>query len=191
MSLRDALLKAGAVNQKKVAEVNRELKHERKQAQAQRERRTVLEAEAERARAEAAERRKQEVLTARRERQAQQGAAAARLRTQQLIRRYHLRYREGPARFYHPDLGGRHLLRLDLPERLAQELRAGALAVAALQPSWGGEPDYHLIPREVALRIVEQDAGSVVFFNPQAPDPADPALQLLDEGVARTGPRWL
>lgn len=191
MSLRDALLKAGAVSNKKVAEVNRQLKDERKHAQAQREKKTLSEARAEQERREAAEHRLRELAEARRQREALHGAEAARLRTRELIRSHRLRFADGPARFWHPAVDGVGLLRLDLPWPLARELRAGRLAVAVLEPSWGGEPEYHLLPRGIADRIAEQDPRAVVFCNPTVPDPDDPTLRLLDEDVARTPPRWL
>ena len=44
MSLRDAMLKAGVVDKKKVQDVNRQLKQERKADQGARERKAVVEA---------------------------------------------------------------------------------------------------------------------------------------------------
>lgn len=186
MSLRDALVKAGAVDKKKVREVERELKQERKQQQAHRERKHIVEAKAREEAREARERLERERLAARKAREQSHDAAARRQSIRQMLRHHGLQPAGGPARFYHRSHDGRLLLRLDLPWTLARALRIGGLGLAALENEYADEVVYLLIPRQVAERIASLDPSNLVFFNATPPDPADPAETLLDENVGRT-----
>jgi hypothetical protein len=66
---------------------------------------------------------------------------------------------------------------------IARDLRGGRLALAALEPSYGGPPDYFLITRDVALRVLESK-GQLPFFNEQ-PAPDSPDEQLLQDEAQR------
>ncbi|MCK6519223.1 hypothetical protein L6R46_29680, partial [Myxococcota bacterium] len=74
-------------------------------------------------------------------------------------------------------------LRLNLPVNIARDLRGGRLALAALEPSYGGPPDYFLITRDVALRVLESQ-GALPFFN-EHPAPDTPDQQLLQDEAQR------
>jgi uncharacterized protein YaiL (DUF2058 family) len=176
MSLRDQLLKAGVVDKKKVAEVNRSLKDQRKQEQGQREARSVVQAreEAQRQATAAAERAARQA-----EQQAREAAReeAERQRTVgNLLRSHRLPDKRGPQRFYHRAPDGRTLLRLDLPESIAWELRRGRLAIA-----WAGDParpDILLVPSPIARRVAELHPGRVLFHNAEPPAWDDPSEEL-------------
>jgi uncharacterized protein YaiL (DUF2058 family) len=183
MSLRDAMLKAGVVDKKKVQDVNRQLKQERKADQGARERKWILEAKEAEERQRAKEEHERQVIEARRAREAERGAQANALRVRQLLRRHRLHVREGGTAFYVRSLDGQKLLRLNLPVNIARDLRGGRLALAALEPSYGGPPDYFLITRDVALRVLESQ-GALPFFN-EHPAPDTPDQQLLQDEAQR------
>lgn len=186
MSLRDALLKAGAVDKKKVREVERSLKEDRKQQQGHRERKHVVETR-ERETAEAQrERELRERLEARKARESEREVLARAQRVRQILRHHGIQPAGGPARFHHRDADGVLLPRLELPWTLARGLRSGRMALAALRADYSDEVDYLLVPREVAERVHALEPGALVFFNAEAPDPADESEQLLDEHVDRT-----
>lgn len=183
MSLRDAMLKAGVVDKKKVQDVNRQLKQERKADQGARERKAILEAKEAEERQRAREEHQRQVIEAKRARESERGAQANALRVRQLLRRHRLHVREGGTVFHAPSLDGQRLLRLNLPVNIARDLRAGRLALAALEPSYGGPPDYFLITRDVALRVLESQ-GELPFFNLH-PAPDAPEEQLLPDETTR------
>lgn len=179
MSLRDQLLKAGVVDKKKVRDVNRELKDQRKKEQAQRESHRELAAR------EAAEKKKardeeiERVRVERARRDAEREEQDRRRLVGNLLQAYKLPDRRGPQPFFHltPDL--RHTHRLHLPESYAWDLRKGALAVA-----WMGEdpedPDYVLLPAATARRVAAHAPERVLFLNQGPPDPRDPAERLAE-----------
>ena len=177
MSLRDQLLKAGVVDKKKVQEVNRDLKKERKETQAQREARAVVESReaAERQAAAQAERERRQAEKAARE--AAREAAERQRSVGNLLRAYRLPDKAGPQPFYHWAADRTHIHRLSLPESWAWDLRRGRLAVA-----WSGEgpedPQYLVLPRETAERVLLMDPARILFVNPAPPDPDDPSLEL-------------
>jgi uncharacterized protein YaiL (DUF2058 family) len=178
MSLRDQLLKAGVVSAKQKQAAERDLKRKRKREQAQRQSKRELE---QRAR-EQAEQLRQEALQAtlarRRGSQEVQENAARQLRANQIVEHHALLSRPGAYRFWHPTPGGVILNRLDLPRKLADQLRLGRLAVV-----WSerfGEPSYRVVTREVAERLREILPERVLFLNVTPPDPEDPAEQLAE-----------
>jgi uncharacterized protein YaiL (DUF2058 family) len=178
MSLRDQLMKAGVVSRKQKQAAERELKRKRKQQQAQRASKRDLERqereELERKHAEAI----QAKLAQRRESRASQEAGARRLRANQIVEHHALRAAPGPQRFWHHTPGGVLLNRLDLPRKLATELRLGRLAVVWSESF--GEPSYRVVTRDVALRLRSILPERVLFLNEQPPDPDDPAERLLE-----------
>lgn len=180
MSLRDSLLKAGVVSQKDVRRVNQEQEAERKKAKAEREGRE----ERERKEAEEAKRAREEanaaIIAARRAREREEELAAVRRRVSHLIRDYQLRTRGGNQPFWHRAPDGLHIHKLMMNDRMAWELMTGRIAI-----SWMGEPadpSYLLLPREVALRILELEPGRVLFFNPEPAPRDDPSERLLETG---------
>jgi uncharacterized protein YaiL (DUF2058 family) len=178
MSLRDQLLKAGVVTRKQKQAAERDLKRKRKQKQAERTSKKELareaEIEAQRLRAEALA----EKLARRAEVQQAQEASARRLRANQIVEHHALLSVWGPQRFWHPTPGGVVLHRLDLPRKLAEQLRAGRLAVVYAEQF--GEPAYRVVTREVAERLRGILPQRVLFLNEAPPDPEDPAERLLE-----------
>jgi uncharacterized protein YaiL (DUF2058 family) len=160
--------------------VEQELKAERRQAQAQRESKNLVEA---RERAERDQRQRELVarrLEERAERERLTRALAREEQVDQILSFHAFVYHPGPQPFWHRTLDGRFVHRLDLPERLAQDLRSGRAAVAARRRL--DEVDYVIVPRDVALRLTPLSPERVVFQNLHAPDPEDQAEKLLDEG---------
>lgn len=190
MSLRDQLLKAGLVDKKKARKVNRELKSQRKQAQGSKE--SKQERQARQAR-ERAERRERE-LAERQARQAEAEAAReAELRVRllsSLVKTYQVHHRGGPQAFWHPSACGRFLHRLWLSESLAHDLRAGSLAVAWVGDDAADPDDYVLLRDRAALRIREVVPERVLFFNAEAPDATDPALELHPRNLPPSEPPY-
>ncbi len=175
MSLRDALLKAGAVNQKQVRKANRDLKKKRKKEQSQRDKKRVVEARQQETRRDEKKQRQDERLKARKERQAATAASARALRTRHLLQAHAVGFRNGPVRFHHLDQEGRLALRMHLPWSLARGLRSGSYAVALLQRPFQDD-SYVIIDRETAEKVPD----ALVFFNETSP-PDTPENGLLEE----------
>lgn len=171
MSLRDALLQAGAIDKKKKKQVERDLKNKRKKKQGDRERASVIrrreKAEAKARAQEARERR----TTERKRREDAAAVAAAHLRTRHLVAAHgvHTKGRNG-TRFYFPMLDGVTVGRLWVPWTVARSLRSGQHAVAGLVHPYDDEVEYLVIPRDIALTIRASLANTVVFFNETAGD---------------------
>jgi uncharacterized protein YaiL (DUF2058 family) len=178
MSLRDQLLQAGVVTRKQKQAAERDLKRKRKHKQSRRPSKKDLQREE---RQEAEQRRQaaiEEKLARRSESQAEQAASARRLRANQIVEHHALLSRPGPQRFWHPTPGGVVLHRLDLPRKLAEQLRAGRLAVVYAQHF--GEPTYRVVAQEVAVRLRSILPERVLFLNETPPDPEDPAERLWE-----------
>jgi uncharacterized protein YaiL (DUF2058 family) len=178
MSLRDQLMKAGVVSRKQKRDAERELKRRRKKKQGERASKRDL-AQREREQAEAQRQAAvEQALARRRASQAEQEAGARRLRANQIVEHHALHSALGPQRFWHPTPGSPVLNRLDLPRKLAEQLRLGQLAVVWSESF--GEPSYRVVTREVALRLRGILAERVLFLNETPPDPGDPAECLLE-----------
>ena len=178
MSLRDSLLKAGVVNKKDAQRVEQQLRLEKKAALGSQ----ISKAERERQEREEAERQRQEreeeLLRRRREAKAQQELEIRLMSSRQILRSHALRYRPGPQRFWfkapvHPEIW-----RLDLPERLADDLRCGYLAVAWCDDQ---SPDVLIIDRAAAERVAAIRPELILFWNADGGE-RDPAEQLWDGG---------
>jgi uncharacterized protein YaiL (DUF2058 family) len=190
MSLRDQLLKAGIVDKKKVQETNRQLKAERKVAAGHRESRDDRDA---REAAEAAARAAQAAAEAERRRaerklrEAEREIADRKRLIGNLLRAHRLPEKRGNQPFFHCGADGIAVNRLMLPESQAWDLRRGRLAVA-----WCGErpsdPQYALISREAAERVLRIDGGRILFFNEVPPAFDDPTEDLYAAPTAP--PDW-
>lgn len=185
MSLRDALLKSGAVSKKQVKGTERRLKRERKKQEASKEKAKLVarrEAEArERAQAAATQAKLEErIALAKIER-----AAAQKLRLIHLLQGGHLRLSGGPARFFFVGRDQRTIERLWLPWSVARGLRAGALAIASLEQRHV-EASYVVIERPLAEQVQAIHPPSIRFFNVTPADDADPALGLVDDWVGES-----
>lgn len=179
MSLRDQLLKAGLVSAKDKRRAEQELKAERKQAQAHRERKETVEA---RTRAEQ-ERDLQERLAQkaaeRARRLADAEADARRQQVNQILGTHAQAIGRGTQRFWHLTEDRRFCHRIDLTEWMAQDLRAGRLAINAREHL--GDHEYVVVSREIALRVATILPSRVVFFNEIPPDSTDTSEELLEE----------
>jgi len=161
VSLRDQLLAKGLVTKKRVQQVERELKQERREQQSQRKAKRATEAElreAERAKVEAAlaERRQRRLLHEEAKAQVERA-----LRIRNLILGNQVKARGGQP-FWHPSADGRELLRLWVSPGAAAQLRRGELGVAAMDH--GHRVDYVLVRGEAARALHEMGAKALVFF---------------------------
>jgi uncharacterized protein YaiL (DUF2058 family) len=178
VSLRDQLLKAGVATRDQVRAAERRLKEERRQQQAQR----ISRRDEDLRQQEEAQRLQQARLDERRraraERQELEEALARRLRANQIVGHHALRFGPGVQPFWHPSPASPALHRLDLPRKLALELRAGRAAVVWEDAT--GEPTFHVVLRPVAERLLSVLPERLLFWNRTPPDPSDPAEQLLE-----------
>lgn len=174
MNLRDQLLKAGIVSKKQADQAARDQRKQQREEEAHKEARARVEqrererveAERQAALAERTRRRKEAEEQARRE--------SVRLQCRHLLSAHRVRYRAGPQAFHHRSPDGREAWKLRLPERLADDLRCGRLAVAVIDTL---EPEIVIVDRETAERVEALRPELILFRNRAAPDP-DPAEQL-------------
>jgi uncharacterized protein YaiL (DUF2058 family) len=203
-NLRDKLLQAGLVDEKKKKQADHQARQQRSQkkkknkargrrpdaAEAERAR-VFAEREAERRRADRERERRRH-----RERQAQAAAAeqrraeheaAERAAQRELVERYRLRElvqaslflpaRPGPVPFHFVSRSGA-IRRLDLTTRIAHELEQGMLAIAQLP----GRERWGLLRRDVAERVREREPALLRFYTggsdaelaPEPPAPKPP-----------------
>jgi uncharacterized protein YaiL (DUF2058 family) len=176
VSLRDQLLAKGVVSKKDAKRVDRELKQERRAEQGARNSKAELEAE-ERARREAEEQARFEAR--RRERleiEARKEAAEKELRVRNLLTANQLRPGHGQP-FWHSELGGSRLLRMDVSSGTAYQLRCGEAAIAAHQrPGW---LEYVVISRKAASKLLEIAPERLVFFVQDTSGISEPDLAFL------------
>ena len=171
MSLRDALLKAGAVNKNQKREAERDLKKNRKKKQGERERAKVVKRREQEAARLARQEKESAYVAARKRREGESAAAAAQLRVRHLIQAHGVQVKGGKGtRFYFPMLDGVTIGRLIVPWSVARSLRAGQSAIAALVLPYDDEVDYRIVPRAVAEDIRRVAARQIVFFNETAGD---------------------
>ena len=179
MSLRDALLKSGAVSKKQVKGTERRLKKERKQKEASKEKaRLVAQREAQaqaKAKAEATQAKLEERIALAKI----EAAAAKKLRLVHLIQGGHLRLSGGPARFFFVGRDDKTVGRLWVPWTVARGLRSGALAIAILQQRHEDD-DYVVIERALAEQVLGIHPPAIRFFNTTPPEDL-PELGLLDD----------
>lgn len=161
MSLRDALLAKGVVNQKDVARVNRALKDERRAEQGARRAQTEVEREeaarlAAEQEAAAAERRRERDV-----REARRAALELRLRIENVIRTNAARPGKGQP-FWHKALGGATIGRLDVSSGVAYQLRCGEAGIAA--DLRHDEVEYVILPAKAIHKLRALAPERVVFF---------------------------
>ncbi len=182
INLRDSLLKAGVVAKKDVHRVQNELRKEAKQSagnqepKAIRERREREELEA-RVKEEEEERRRRRLESIAREQE-----EIRLISTRQMLRANRKIFRPGPQRFWFRAPLPPQIWRLDLPERLAHDIRAGALAIAWCDDQHPDQrPDQRqeivVIDRDVAARVLERRPELILFWNRDGADP-DPSERL-------------
>jgi len=152
MSLRDQLVAKGFASKKKAKSVERELKQQRKSKQGKRRKKKVVEREARTAAEEAAAQALAERRKRRLERQEAQEQMQRALRVQHLLMGHQVRSK-GPQPFWHRSLDGRHLLRMSVSVKAAEQLRAGQLAIVGQRQ--GAKEAYWLVPERTATQLHE------------------------------------
>lgn len=176
MNLRDQFLKAGLVSKKDVQQTERELRKQEKIAQGNKENKRILEQRA----AEEAEKRRleaeAELVRRRREARERDLLEMRILQSRQILRHHRLRVRKGPQRFYYRAFNGRELWRLDVGERIADDLRRGRLVICWIDDA---EPETVIVDTEVADRVEAIRPELILFRNRGGVDP-DPAEQLYE-----------
>jgi len=159
--MRDALKKAGAVNEKQVRQAKHEDRVHRKQSGAE-----GLEAERRRKGEElAAEqaRRKRSDAERERERRAQQEAESRRVRLEHLLRTHDLAAQEaGPHRFYF-SLSHGEVAFVDVSDALARRLAQGDAAI--VDGAGLLERDFGIIPGKVAVECQAIERSRILLWN--------------------------
>ena len=178
MSFQDKLFQAGLINKKQLRKINQEQKIERKQKQGNRKKKQIEAAE-KRAKAKAEKEARLVILRAQRaEREKIYVEKAQKRRVNQIINHHRIRFQRGDYPFWHYTYTRTHVHKFYVPMRIAWELRAGKLAIAIVGDVTQFEPEYVIIPREIAQKIAEIDADRILFLNTQPPDAADPSQRL-------------
>lgn len=186
MSLRDALLKSGAVSKKQAQASERQARRERNKKKGNRKKQKALRAEEAAAASAQREAQLAERVAARRALREAQEAAARTHRARQLIRQHGFEgVRGGPVRFHHRGLAGGGLHRMELPWSVARALREGRMAIAGLSHPFSEQIEYYIVPLHVVERLESVLPEAVVFHND--PPPAEsPELGFIDEDCPRT-----
>jgi len=177
-SFKDQLYQAGLITKKQLRKLNQQEKIERKRKRGHKRKKLVEKAEQ---RAKAKEEKMKRLTILRERRAIREKEVMENLRKRQvsqLLDHHRQRFRRADHPFWHCTYSKTHVHKLWVPTRLAWELRSGAMAIAARGVVEGKEPEYVVIPRDVAKRILELDARRIVFYNEAAPDRADPAERL-------------
>ncbi|MFM2163143.1 MAG: hypothetical protein RLZZ383_2655 [Pseudomonadota bacterium] len=175
MSFRDQFLKAGLIDKKSAAKIDRAAKEDRKAAQAARDPKT------------ASERARQAAAEAERERRVAQAAAdRARAEAERVahetvhrIKQVAMAHRmagRGPVPFYHRRLDSPALACLSLRESLARDLRNGGAAIVGFRDLGGFV--YVVVPRRTAERLVTFAPEAIVHWAPTPDHLSDPAESL-------------
>lgn len=175
-SLRDALLKKGLVSKKEAQRVERELKEQRRVEQGHRRRLSEVEAEEQRRRAEEEAAALARKRAERAEREAARAAVELSLRIRNLINGNRLRPGRGQP-FWHKAIDGKTVVRIEVSSGTAFELRAGGMAIAALDH--GGFVEYVVIPRKAALQLEELAPERLVCWTPDPAGLTDRSLGFL------------
>ena len=179
MSLRDQLFSAAIINKKELRKSKLDAKKKRRQKQGNRKKKKQTLAE-ERERTELERREKiEELVAARKEREAEKRSLAKERQVNNIIRHHHVRFRKAEHPFWHLAADGHHLHKLWVPERLAVDLRDGKMGIAVEGAMDSSEPNYLVIGAAIVKRVQQIDAKRVLFFNKESPDPNDPSERLL------------
>lgn len=176
MNLRDQFLKAGLVSKKQADAAERDVRKQQRIEEGNAERKGVIErreaarvaAEAEAAMAERVRRRRESETQARRD--------TVVLQARHILGAHRLRVRPGPQSFFHRSPDGREALRMRLPERIADDLRLGRLAIAYIDAR---EPEIVVIDAATADRV-EALRPELILFRNRGPVDPDPAEQLSE-----------
>jgi hypothetical protein len=176
MSLRDQLLKAGLVDKKQVHKANRKLKKSRRKEQSTRERKTTTESREAELRAAQTALKKEERRARRRVSDDLHDRENLTRLVGNLIRSYGRPMPMGRHVFFYKMPDGRRLQRALVPLETAMDLRSGKLAIAWTGPE--DEPDFLLLPPDIAQRILNPEPHRILFFNAETPGSSDPSERL-------------
>jgi uncharacterized protein YaiL (DUF2058 family) len=182
MSLRDQLLKAGLVDKKQVQKANRKLKNSRRNEQSTRDRKTTVDSREAELQARQTVRIKEERHARRKESEELRDRANMKRLVGNLVRSYGQSIPVGRHVFFYKMPDGQRLQRAQVPLETAVDLRSGKLAIGWTGPE--DEPDFLLLPAEVAQRILNHEPDRILFFNVETPKSSDPSEGLADlEGL--------
>jgi uncharacterized protein YaiL (DUF2058 family) len=191
MSLRDQLLKAGAISKKDADRVNRELKEERKKAQGARRSSADEEAEAKAKAAKEAEARLAQQRADREEDARRRERHEHRFRVRQIVLANRMAGR-GPVPFHFRqplapgEVGPVRVGCMWLRESVARDLRNGGAAIVAI-PDDAGRPVVHLVTRRAVAKLAEIEPAALVHHAADASHLGDPAESLMQRAWQTTG----
>jgi uncharacterized protein YaiL (DUF2058 family) len=181
MSMKDQLFQAGFLSKKELRKANQDSKKKRRSKQGNRKKKRVLAAEdraaAEKKRSDRIESLKEE----RQEREVGRLEKARHLQVFHILSHHRLRYRRADHPFWHVAADGKTLHKLLVPDSVAMDTRAGSFAIVVIGDMAAEEPDYAVVPREVALRVRGLEPERILFLNDDAPDSKDPAERLFGQ----------
>ena len=178
-SFKDQLYQAGLITKKQLRKLNQQEKIDRKRKRGNKRKKLVKKAEE---RAKAQEEKIARIAKIRERRVVQEKEVMANLQKRQvsqLLNHHRQRFRKGDHPFWHCTYSKKNVHKIWVPTRLAWELRSGTMAIAARGNIEHNEPEYVIISRDVAKRIMEIDAQRIVFYNEKPPERDDPAERLL------------
>ena len=178
MSFKDQLFKAGLITKKQLRKLNQDEKMDRKHKKGNKRKKLVEQAEA---RAKAKKEKAERLAIIRKDRAVREKATMEALKirqVQQLLNHHRERFRKGQQTFWHKTIAGTHVHKLNIPSRLAWDLRSGAMTIAAMGNI--NDPEYVIVPREVARKIQAIEPQRIVFLNESPPDENDPAERPYD-----------
>ena len=153
MSLQKKLLQAGLMSKKQSRKLNQQAKLARQNEKGNRQKKkNKLKAQAIARAAEKDARRTAQHLEQQRNESVQLARARA-LQVQQLIRHHQISFRPGNEAYWHMSVDRTHLHKLMLPPSIAIGLREGQLTVVVKGVLDDFNPNYTVIPSDVAERI--------------------------------------
>ena len=181
MSMKDQLFQAGFLSKKELRKANQEAKRERRKKQGGRKKKKVLAAEE---KAQAEQKRSEKISALREDRQQREAARLQEARVLQvfhILSHHRLQYRRADHPFWHLAADGKTLHKLFVPDSIALDIRSGRLAIVVIGDRAANEPDYAVVPRDVALRVKGLEPERILFLNDEAPGSGDPSERLLGE----------
>ncbi len=185
MSLRDQLLAKGLASKKDVQRVERQLKHERREAQGSRRSQSEVEAERQAAARAEAEAKAEALRQQRRQAEAHRLAVERELRARDLVAANQVRRGAGQPWWYRRADGT--IGRTEVSSGVAHQLRCGELALAELARASGTE--VVALRREAALRLLDVAPERLLVFVRDTAGISDPSERFLERSEPSLRPR--
>jgi uncharacterized protein YaiL (DUF2058 family) len=179
MSLRDSFLKAGLDSKKDLNRVENQLKKEARVAQGNQESKAYRERQAHEAQEAERAAREAELLARRKEAEARAAAELVLMRSRQLMRAHRIQFRLGPQKFWFKAPTPPEVWRLDLPERLAHDIRCGYAGIVWCDD---GSPEVLVVSRIALEKLSGFRCEVILFWNKDGADP-DVSERLLPSGL--------